>query len=216
LAGSIRRALASVPGGAAVLDVGCGSSPYRRWLPPTCRYTGLDVADFGSRPDIIVAESETWPVGDETYDAVICREVLVHATDHDFVLREIFRVLKPRGLLIVTTPFLFGEHGTPHDFRRFSIYGLQSGARGDYEIHIAERNGRTGTVLGTLFINWANASLYSTKTLRYLQALLLPVWIPICLTVNVLSRGLDAIDNTGSVYSNVLLVAKKLPVQTLY
>lgn len=49
------------------------------------------------------------PVGDETYDLVICFHVLEHIEDDRRAMRELYRVLKPNGAAIVQTPFREGD-----------------------------------------------------------------------------------------------------------
>jgi SAM-dependent methyltransferase len=43
---------------------------------------------------------------------------------HLAVLRELYRVLKPGGGLWLTAPFFFAEHMQPHDYYRYTRYGL--------------------------------------------------------------------------------------------
>jgi SAM-dependent methyltransferase len=44
--------------------------------------------------------------------------------DLDLLLSECNRVLKNRGCFVVSVPFVYKEHEQPHDFRRFTSYGL--------------------------------------------------------------------------------------------
>ncbi len=44
------------------------------------------------------------PIADQTMDTVLCLDVIEHVTDHEQVMREIGRVLKPGGKVILTTP----------------------------------------------------------------------------------------------------------------
>ena len=57
---------------------------------------------------------------------MICSQVLEHIfTPADF-LAEIHRVLRPGGSLLLTTPFVWDEHEQPHDFARYSSFGLHA------------------------------------------------------------------------------------------
>jgi SAM-dependent methyltransferase len=67
------------------------------------------------------------------FDFVGCTEVLEHVLDPFAAVREIRRVLKPGGLLFVTTPFNFRIHGPLPDCWRFTEHGLRSLLR-DFEI----------------------------------------------------------------------------------
>ncbi len=122
---------AEVPGlSGAILDVGCGESPYRHLISAAGSYTGVDIdqaASFGmrARPDIVAFDGINLPFPDQHFDHVLCTEVLEHAADPAALVRDIHRVLKPSGTLIVTVPFSARVHHAPYDFQRFTQYGLQ-------------------------------------------------------------------------------------------
>ena len=64
------------------------------------------------------------PFEDNTFDSILCTEVLEHVEQLDDVMIELYRVLKPGGRMIVTSPFICIEHEMPYDFRRFTFNGL--------------------------------------------------------------------------------------------
>ncbi len=59
-----------------------------------------------SFPDALVVQGDgtMLPFKDEVFDWVVCSEVIEHVPDRDSMLREFWRVLKPDGVLILTTP----------------------------------------------------------------------------------------------------------------
>jgi 2-polyprenyl-3-methyl-5-hydroxy-6-metoxy-1,4-benzoquinol methylase len=59
------------------------------------------------------------------YDFVLSSQVLEHVLDPAFYLSECFRVLKPGGKLLVTTHGTFWDHACPHDYWRWTAYGLR-------------------------------------------------------------------------------------------
>jgi len=59
------------------------------------------------------------------YDAVLCTEVLEHVYDPFRAVSELFRILKPRGIVLVTVPFNFRIHGPLPDYWRFTEHGLR-------------------------------------------------------------------------------------------
>lgn len=111
----------------SVLDVGCGRKPYRHLVPAT-RYVGLDL-DTPELRELGEADlfylGGTIPVPAESFDAVICSQVLEHIFTPAEFLTEIRRVLRPDGLLLLTTPFVWDEHSQPDDFGRYSSFGLR-------------------------------------------------------------------------------------------
>ena len=79
--------------------------------------------DSSTNPDFL-SSAEEIPVSDNLFDAIIFSETLEHLENPTKVLREIFRVLKPGGKLIMTTPFMFHLHGAPNDFQRWTKYKI--------------------------------------------------------------------------------------------
>jgi len=88
----------------------------QRWL-----YLNLNPA---AMPDI-VADGAHIPLGSESIDTVICLETLEHVKDPSQVVRELSRVLRPEGALLMSVPFLYRIHGVPNDFWRFTEYQVQ-------------------------------------------------------------------------------------------
>lgn len=111
-----------------VLDVGCGCKPYRD-LVPAARYIGLDV-DTPFTRQVGAAEvfydGQTFPLPEGGFDGVLCSQVLEHVFTPEAFLGEIRRVLRPGGLLVLTVPFMWDEHEQPHDFARYSSFGLRA------------------------------------------------------------------------------------------
>ena len=68
---------------------------------------------------------QAFPIGDETYDAILCLNVLEHIFNYQNVLNEGFRVLKHGGKFIGATPFLFNVHGSPDDYFRYTKSALE-------------------------------------------------------------------------------------------
>jgi ubiquinone/menaquinone biosynthesis C-methylase UbiE len=64
-------------------------------------------------------------VPDNTFDLIICTEVLEHVSNPFAAVAEINRMLKPGGQVYVTTPFNFRIHGPLPDNWRFTIHGLK-------------------------------------------------------------------------------------------
>jgi SAM-dependent methyltransferase len=116
----IRRSAREVHG--RLVDVGCGYRPYRYLFAGVDTYIGVD-ADARRRPDI-VARVEALPFRDEAADVVLCTEVLEHCPDPFATMREVVRILHPAGVLILTTPMSWNLHYEPHDYFRFTRYGL--------------------------------------------------------------------------------------------
>lgn len=124
---SIRRDLATALAGFSgrLLDVGCGNGPFRHLLDPRkVVYRGVDVAEaaaFGyANPDVVYYDGHVLPFPDDSFEAVLCTEVLEHIPDPAETLSEIHRVLKPGGRLLLTIPWSARFHYQPHDYHRYT------------------------------------------------------------------------------------------------
>jgi len=199
----LRQVLPSLKGD--VLDVGCGRKPYKTWLASGVRYAGLDIT-FDSEPDILVKPGEPWNIESESFDAVICTQVLEHVSDPEQFLREIHRVLRPGGTLILTVPFVFPEHEL-YDYWRWSKMGICNLVNSSGFIVIdCKSEGHTGSVLGGLFLSY----IYSKKVNRVIIAVLLPLWILTCMIVNTIGVIIDGLDTRNVLYSNIFVRAQKV------
>ena len=108
-----------------ILNLGSGRTSYG------LRVVNLDIGPF-SNVDV-VAMGERLPVADASLDAVITQGVLEHVPDLPATLAEIDRVLRPGGLVYHEIPFIQGFHGSPTDYRRFTLTGIGELAPG-YEV----------------------------------------------------------------------------------
>ena len=103
-----------------ILDIGSGGSSYHRYFPN--RLT-VDI-DPERRPEII-ADAHNLPFRAGEFKTVLCTEVLEHVKDPKQVIHEIGRVLDKGGIVILTTRFVYPLHDAPHDYWRFTEYGLK-------------------------------------------------------------------------------------------
>lgn len=125
----VRDVAAQLPAGTSLLDAGAGECAYRP-LFAHCRYLGIDLAvgerewDYGKLD--AAARLERLPLRDGSVDAVLCTQALEHLEWPREAVAEFFRVLKPGGRLYLTAPMSHCEHQIPHDFFRYTSYGLRS------------------------------------------------------------------------------------------
>ena len=108
-----------------VLDVGgepASEVAYRWPRRQVVQWWSLNVDS--NKDASIIADAHHIPRPDATFDTVICTEVLEHVPDPRQVVREMARVLRPGGVLVLAVPFVYPVHGAPADFWRFTWYGV--------------------------------------------------------------------------------------------
>lgn len=113
-----------------LLDIGCGNSPFRHLLDPArSQYQGIDITEassFGYRnPDVIYYDGNAIPFPNESFDALLCTEVLEHVADPSQLIEEMHRVLRAKGVGIITVPWAARFHYQPFDYHRYTPSMLQ-------------------------------------------------------------------------------------------
>ena len=126
----VEEQLSLIPTGAKLLDAGCGEQRYRR----LCSHLNYYAQDFGEykvdHKSGLAASSNKWQYGELDYvgdiwdikeqndffDVVLCTEVLEHVPRPQDALKELIRVLRPGGTLIITVPANSLRHQDPYYF----------------------------------------------------------------------------------------------------
>lgn len=72
-------------------------------FPQNCRGEGFtcDAVDM----------TKALPYADNSFDGILCSEGIEHIDNQMFLLRELYRILKPGGILIITTPNILNLEG---------------------------------------------------------------------------------------------------------
>ncbi len=83
-------------------------------------------ADIKSRQDvdIVLDLTKPLPIANDSSDSALLFNCLYIFENPTNVLREVNRILKPNGFLLLITPFVFNEAPEPNDFWRFTSQGL--------------------------------------------------------------------------------------------
>jgi SAM-dependent methyltransferase len=127
------------PPAAELLDAGCGSGRNMVDLAAFGHVTGVDPADYSVERarergvgTVVQAGLEALPLEDASFDVVTCLDVIEHLDDDVGALRELVRVTRPGGSLVVTVPAyprLWSSHDeVNHHRRRYTRRSLRGAA----------------------------------------------------------------------------------------
>lgn len=117
---TLDRFIAANASTARTLDLGAQNGPYAALFP---NRVAVDIR-HGAGVHLL-GDAQALGIASEAFDLVLCTEVLEHLPEPQRAIDEMFRVLKPGGTLLLTTRFLFPIHDAPHDYFRFTKYGLR-------------------------------------------------------------------------------------------
>jgi SAM-dependent methyltransferase len=106
--------------GARTLDVGCGDRPYAELFPGA---VGFDVP--GNPHADLHGSLESIPVDDASFDVALCLQVLEHVPDPAAAVRELHRVVRPGGRVLLSTHGVYPFHPNPDDLWRWTHQGLE-------------------------------------------------------------------------------------------
>jgi SAM-dependent methyltransferase len=119
----IRKAISG-----CVVDLGCGAMPYRKEvLEAGCRYIGVDwlASLHASQPDVIADLNLPLDLPAQFADIVFSISALEHLYEPLVMVMSAWRLLRPGGLFFLQVPFQWWVHEAPHDYVRFTRYGLE-------------------------------------------------------------------------------------------
>jgi ubiquinone/menaquinone biosynthesis C-methylase UbiE len=141
----IEKTLKQIPAGSKILDAGAGECQFRKFCGHL-NYVSQDFGQYTGEGEVglqtgtwdntkldIVSDITNIPVADGAFDAVMCTEVLEHVPDPVAALKELNRVLRPGGHLLITAPFVSLTHFAPYHFAT----GL---SKFFYEYHLGAMN----------------------------------------------------------------------------
>lgn len=202
------------------LDVGCGNRPYELLLAPHVKgIIGLDLPpdrDIERRPGTAVQRSQAvdvygnatqLPFADQTFDTVVSFQVLEHVPEPQRMMGEISRVLRAGGHLLLSTPQMWHVHEAPHDYYRFTRYGLA---------YLCQASALEVIEVQAIAGFWARAGLKLTygldrigRGLGRISRLLSTITLPLTAAVNLAFKWPDMLSATEDDCVINFLVARK-------
>lgn len=166
-----------------VVDLGCGERAYEEFILKTAdKYIGVDWSEsiHEHKADIISDLNQPLQIDSQQADTVISFSVLEHLNEPQVMLESAYNLLKPGGKLIIQVPFQWRVHEAPHDYYRFTPFGLK---------HLLTKAGFTEIVIfpsGGFFTTWITKLNYFTIRAvrgpfwlkRFIKMAFLLLWIP--------------------------------------
>ena len=186
------------------LDLGAGMLTWRKALITHghgVQYTSLDLEKRHSGLDIVADVCSGTDLPDGEFDTIFCSQVLEHVPHPHVFLTEAYRLCRPGGHLILSTPFLFYLHGKPYDYFRYTPDGLATLAR-EAGFEIVECRGAGGLIAFLLMLPF-------TALLQVLGGLPLPLLLPLMITTPIWAFLDKMIDTSARFPASVILVANK-------
>lgn len=111
-----------------LLDMGCADAPYKDFfLKYADKYIGIDWTNslHETTVDIISDLNNKIELEDEYADTIIALNVLEHLNEPQVFINECYRLLKPGSSIVLHIPFQWWIHEAPHDYFRYTPYGLK-------------------------------------------------------------------------------------------
>jgi len=209
----IKKQSKKIKSGQSILDAGAGELRYKSYFRH-CKYVSQDLC-VGNKEwyfNEIDIKSNIYniPVENESFDYILCTQVLEHLEFPDSAFREFQRILKKRGKLLLTAPLGFEEHQTPYDYFRFTKYGLKSlGKRNGFKLAFIEPHG--GIFINLEYILWKSYNKFvpfkKNKIVCYLIFLLL---LPFRFISGIIFNFLDIFDQKKEYTLNYNCIYEKI------
>jgi SAM-dependent methyltransferase len=200
---SFQRIAGNIEG--QVVDLGCGSAQYKHdILLLADEYLGVDweqSAHDRSEVGLFADLSEPLPIEDEFADTITAFQVMEHLPEPGQFLAECWRITRSGGSLLLTVPFMWWIHEEPHDFYRYTRYGLS---------HLLEKHGYREVEIFETTGYWQmmvlKANYYSERFARGpLRILFIPFWF----LGQAVAPLLDRLSPSPQETASYVVVAKK-------
>jgi SAM-dependent methyltransferase len=192
-----------------LLDIGCGNKPYEKEFDgKITEYIGCDIIQSNLNKVDILCAADKIPLDPEQFDTVFSTQTIEHVENHQGLVNEAYRLLKPGGFFIVSGPLYWHLHEEPYDFFRFTKYGYEYILKkAGFEVEEIIPNGgmwaTTGQVRIHSYMN-SNSKNLVVKSWKFLFLKFRLYWF-----MNSFYSWLDKVDYNPINTMNYVVVAKK-------
>jgi len=181
----VRQTLKKIPEGLRILDAGAGTQQFRQFCSHLIYVSqdfgeydgqgnkaGLQTGEFDYGHIDIISDITSVPEPEESFDAIMCTEVLEHIPSPELAIKEFARLLKDGGHLVLTAPFCSLTHFAPyhyvtgfsryfyeHHLEKYGFHIIEIGENGNFFDYLAQELRRLDMM----------ATKYADSRLSYLE-----------------------------------------------
>lgn len=116
-------------------DLGCGNVPfymiYKDLITENICADWPNSLHQNQYLDVACDLNQPLPFEDKSFDTIVISEVLEHIANPEVIWKEMERILKPGGKILLSVPFFYRIHEAPFDYYRYTEFALK---------HLAEKN----------------------------------------------------------------------------
>lgn len=139
-----------------LLDLGCGKVPlfevYKDFISDNICLDWGNSLHKNEFLDIISDLNNPIPFSDNSFDTIILSDVLEHIKDPFFLWREMSRVLRKDGVILLNVPFFYWIHEKPYDYFRYTEFALRDfAAENRFEILDLKPLGGSFEIMADIF-----------------------------------------------------------------
>lgn len=199
-----------------ILDLGCGQKPYGQFFENS-KYVGIDFESYSKSKDSPYKKPDYYfdekyledlklPFESGIFDNAVSFQVLEHHPEPEIMIRELARITKKDGLILITCPFIYALHEEPNDYQRLTEYKLRELFRKNSCLVIKIK--KQGALFSTfsMLANEQLSAFAARSRSHYLLAVV--AYLPLLL-FQYLSLFLDKIAKSEKVFMNYIILAKK-------
>ncbi len=201
-----------------IIDIGCGVKPYKKYFDAADTYRGIDFRSYSDNPEFRVEKPDYYfskhyrqdyllPFENNVFHHAVSFQVLEHHPKPEVMIREMVRVTKKNGYILLSFPFIWALHEEPNDYYRFTEYSIANLFQDNgCKVIRMKKQGAVCSVIATLLSD-ALIEFSKKNKLTYLLSVLL---YPIVMMIAYLSLIGDKLFPTDTIFLNYVWLAKKL------
>lgn len=146
--------------GGRVLDIGAGDQPYRSCFPKVKEYLATNSpryygdGEMAGYTDVWIDDTSRLPFAGNTFDSLLCFQVLSVVKDPRAFFSEAGRVLGEGGVLLLTTDFLYPQWSEGDMMRHTDKHLRYLAGEAGFEVEVIESYGGVWTALHCILSRW--------------------------------------------------------------